>query len=330
MTEHSAAWNTTALPVVDSHVHLVDFLQESDGMHALIRRMDEAGVARAVVFGMPVVKKWNACEPCEPHYYLDDNAKCYYYAHTDQLVVDALQTLPESERTRLAPLMCGFNPTDMHGVRHLERLRRASPHWRGVGEVLLRHDDLTNLTLDETARANHPAMRPVYEFCIAQALPILLHQNSSSVGRVDEYIYLHELEEVLAQHPQLVVVWAHCGLSRRVRHDRYHEMIGRMLRTYPRLSVDISWLGYDELMCRGGVVLPEWLDLIERHADRVLLGSDLVGHFDALGTTMRRYHDLTDRLSPHARRLVAAGNAERIFFGADPTLTASLARSEAR
>jgi hypothetical protein len=314
MTNPTPQADRPSLPLIDGHLHLVDFLQDTDGIHALLRRMDEAGVARAVLFGMPLVKKWNSFEPREPRYYLDDDAKCYYYSYTDQLVLAAYESLAEEQRTRFAPLLCGFNLTDRHGVRHLERMCRGRHLWRGVGEVLLRHDDLTNLTLDETARANHPAMTPVYDFCTTHSLPILLHQNCSSVGCHNEYLYLHELEEVLDRHGKLVVVWAHCGLSRRVYHDRYHEMIDRLLRAHPRLHMDVSWVGYDDVMCRDGLVRPEWVDLVERFADRVLLGSDLVGHFDNLNATLGRYRGLLDGLSESARPKVAWGNADRLFF----------------
>lgn len=302
--------------LIDSHIHLVDFLQSSDGLPALLEKMDLAGVERAVIFGMPLVKKWNAFDPIEPHYYLDDEARCYYYSYTDQLVAEALQSIPEPQRSRFAPLICGFNPTDRHGVRHIERLLTHADIWRGVGEVLLRHDDLTNLTFEETARANHPAMTPVYELCGARGLPILLHQNSTSVGRHDDYVYLHELVEVLDGHPDLTVVWGHCGLSRRVFHDRYHEMVGQMLDTYPNLHVDTSWVGFDDEMCARGLLRPEWVGLVERHADRFLVGSDLVGHFSALGPTLRRYEPLLLALSAGAREQVARGNALRIFFPA--------------
>jgi predicted TIM-barrel fold metal-dependent hydrolase len=158
-------------------------------------------------------------------------------------------------------------------------------------------------------------MTPVYQFCAAYGLPLVLHQNSSSIGCHNEYVYLHELEEVLDRHPELTVVWAHCGLSRRVYHDRYHEMIERMLASYASLHVDLSWVGYDQIMCSEGRIRPEWVDLIERFADQVLLGSDLVGHFDNLKGTMARYQGLLDGLSETARPKVAHENAGRLFFG---------------
>jgi predicted TIM-barrel fold metal-dependent hydrolase len=99
------------------------------------------------------------------------------------------------------------------------------PFWRGVGEILCRHDDLTNLTKEETARVNHPALFDIYELCAARKLPVLIHQNSTSVSIHDEYEHLHELEEVLKEFPKTQFVWAHVGMSRRVFHKNYHEMI---------------------------------------------------------------------------------------------------------
>ena len=82
---------SSPISVVDSHIHVVDFLQDSEGLPALLQQMDQAGVDRAVIFGMPVIKKWNFFDEEEPHYYLDDNARCYYYSYTDQMVQAACE-----------------------------------------------------------------------------------------------------------------------------------------------------------------------------------------------------------------------------------------------
>lgn len=307
-----------SLPVsrfIDAHVHGVDFLQEGDGLEQLLRAMDAAGIERAVVFGLPLVKKWSVVEQREPHYYLDDNARCYYYSHTDQIIRAAWEKLPASERGRLAPLVCGFNPTDRHGVKHVERVLSDWPEWRGVGEVLLRHDDLTNLTQEETARANHPAMDGIYQFCTRKNLPLLLHQNSTSIGVHNEYIHLHELEEALAAHPELTVVWAHCGISRRVFHSRYHKMLADMLRRHPRLHADISWFCRESVISHHGKVAAGWSELIEEFPDRFLLGSDMVGHYDNLGKTIASFTPLLESLSPATREQIDSANAARIFFG---------------
>jgi predicted TIM-barrel fold metal-dependent hydrolase len=304
--------------VVDAHLHFVDFIQESDGIRKLIAAMDAGRIARAVLFGLPVKKKWDASEKHAPHYYLDDNSRCYYYQGTDEIVAEAFLSLPAPARRRFAPLICGFNPTDKYAVRDIERMLDKYPFWRGVGEVLCRHDDLTNMTNEETARVNHPALLDVYDLCASRCLPVLIHQNSTSVSIHDDYEHLDELEEVLPRFPKTTFVWAHCGISRRVFHKKYHEMVSTLLDRYPHLFMDISWVVYDDVITLELEPKKHWLETINRHADRFCLGSDLCGHFDHLGLSLARYNGLLRRLTPRVRNLIASGNAERIWFGPAP------------
>lgn len=44
--------------VVDNHIHYLNFVQQTDGFPSLVLAMDKAGVEKAVVFGMPLVKMW--------------------------------------------------------------------------------------------------------------------------------------------------------------------------------------------------------------------------------------------------------------------------------
>jgi hypothetical protein len=166
ITSHSET--RPIIPIVDAHLHFVDFIQDSDGMTRLLAAMDDGRIAKAVVFGLPLKKKWDAFEKRPPHYYLDDNARCYYFHQTDEILADAFLYLPIPARKRFAPLVCGFNPTDKHAVRDVERMLDKYPFWRGVGEILCRHDDLTNMTNEETARVNHPGLFDIYELCAAR------------------------------------------------------------------------------------------------------------------------------------------------------------------
>jgi hypothetical protein len=45
--------------IIDSHLHFLDFTQDSDGLSSLVKAMDAAGVSESVLFGMPMVKKWD-------------------------------------------------------------------------------------------------------------------------------------------------------------------------------------------------------------------------------------------------------------------------------
>ena len=76
--------------IVDSHLHFLDFTQRTDGFEALTRAMDEAGVEKAVIFGMPLVKMWSESDPIRPAYYLDTDSAAYYYSATDYILADEL------------------------------------------------------------------------------------------------------------------------------------------------------------------------------------------------------------------------------------------------
>ncbi|MCX7012944.1 MAG: amidohydrolase family protein [Candidatus Sumerlaeota bacterium] len=300
--------------MTDAHLHAVNFVQETPGGEALIYYMDQANVAHAVIFGLPVAKLWAGWEREAPDYYLANDAPCYYYGYTDVIVAEMVRSLPPAQRDRLHPLLCGFNPVDRFAIRHVERLFAQYPGvWKGIGEVLLRHDDLTAFTYGETARANHPALWPVYQFAADHGLPVLLHQNVTSVTKSDHPVYLWELEEAVAEFPRTRFVFAHCGISRRVNVPFYHQMVERLLAQYPNLYVDYSWIIFDEIICPDRQPRPEWIALTEKHSDRICLGSDLVTRFERLGPELQRYDVFLDQLSAPARANLCQETAERLY-----------------
>jgi hypothetical protein len=62
--------------LIDAHLHVVNFTQETPGAEALIEAMDQANVGRAVIFGLPVSKLWAGGEREAPDYYLANDAPC--------------------------------------------------------------------------------------------------------------------------------------------------------------------------------------------------------------------------------------------------------------
>ena len=137
----------------DAHLHYVDFFQESEGMPALIKAMDAAGIEQSMISGVPVAKKWHEDEPKRPRYYAGDDAEAYWYSATDTYVAAALQQLPDEQRKRFHPFLAGFNPVDKNAASHIERMLDLHPGlWQGIGEVFTRHDDLTALTSGDTPR----------------------------------------------------------------------------------------------------------------------------------------------------------------------------------
>ncbi len=315
---HRRLKTKTVVPTIDAHLHMVDFLQRGENFDELFKEMDEGNIKKAVIFGMPVIKKWFHYRKHKPSYYLSDNGKCYYYSATDYLLAEQYQKLSKAKQQDLAPLICGFNPTDVNSVHEIETLLDKFDFWRGLGEILCRHDDLTNLTLGEVARSNHPALFPVYELCASRNLPILIHQNSTNEWRIEnekaKYEFLEEFTDVLDQFPDTTFVWAHCGISRRTHVNHYTGKLDEMIQKYPKLYMDISWVVFDDEICDGDEIKPRWLELFEKHPDRFMLGSDLLGHYDDLGRTMGRYNLLLKKLSKEATKLIAYENANRMWF----------------
>ena len=219
----------------DAHLHYVDFLQNTDGIEALLEAMDHAGVEHAMLNGLPLVKKWDAVDPRKPFYYLGDDSRTYWYSAADVLVARAVKSLPEKDQRRFHPFICGFNPTDRNAIDHLRRMVEWYPDfWEGIGEILTRHDDLTALTYREQARANHIALDPVYAFTAEHDLPVWVHSDVSSVW-VQEPLYLYEMEEAVKNHPQTRFNWDHAGISRRIVVSTLVQELRRMLKAYPTI-----------------------------------------------------------------------------------------------
>jgi hypothetical protein len=303
-------------PMVDAHLHVVNFIQETPGSEALIYYMDQANIGKAVVFGLPVAKAWTEYDREPPDYYLANDAPCYYYSYADVIVAEMVRALPATQQERLYPLICGFNHVDRYAIKHVERLYAQYPDvWSGIGELLLRHDDLTAFTFGEDARANHRALWPIYDFAAAYDLPVLIHHNVTSVTKSDHPVYLHEFEQALREFPRTRFIFAHCGMSRRVNVPFYYQMVERLLENYANLCVDYSWIVYDTVICPGGQPDPDWVALTEKHSDRICLGSDLVTRFERLGSELQRYDVFLDALSETARANLCWHTAERIYGG---------------
>jgi len=303
-------------PMIDGHLHVVNFAQEAVGGARLIEALDRASIGKAVIFGLPVAKMWHECDREPPDYYLANDARCYYYGYTDVLVAEMVRSLQEDQRGRLYPLLCGFNPTDKLAIRDVKRVYAMYPDtWSGIGELLLRHDDLTALTYGDAARANHRALWPIYEFASEHDLPVLIHQNVTSVSKSHHPVYLYEFEEALRDFPRTRFVLAHCGMSRRVNVPFFHQMVARLLDQYPKLSVDISWIVYDVALCPDGEPSPAWVEMVENYSDRICLGSDLVNKVERIGPELQRYDVFLEQLSENARANVCWNTVERIYGG---------------
>ena len=172
--------------MADAHVHLLDFLQNGDYLEngqivpkkpgaalragqrgkrieAVLWAMDRANVSHALVSGMPFLKKWSENESFRSGYYLDSSSRVVRARDTDYHIALAIDDFrraggEEAERQleRLHPCVSGFDSTDLGAVDMIAKRMMEFPGvFKCIGEVMSRHDDLTNLTTGDRLRANH-------------------------------------------------------------------------------------------------------------------------------------------------------------------------------
>jgi hypothetical protein len=109
-------------------------------------------------------------------------------------------------------------------------------------------------------------------------------------------------------YPRTGFNWAHVGISRRIVVPTLLQELRRMLKTYPNLWIDLSWVVYPMDVAPNGIPKEEWVAIVEEFPDRVMLGTDKVGHFEDYDEAISKYYVFLDALSPKTARLVAREN----------------------
>ena len=304
----------SARDYIDGHLHYVDFFQETDGMPALLKVMDESDISQAVIMGIPVAKTWDENEPKKPRYYAGDDAPIYWYSGTDLELHAAIENLSTEQQKRFIPFLSGFNPDDKNAVNHIRRALELNPgFWQGIGEVFTRHDDLTALIHGSAPRANSEAMMKVYKLAAEHDLPVLVHSNITS-KRERNPLYLEELEDALNKNPDVKFIWAHAGTSKELhRHQEelafLRPLLKELLDKYDNLTIDLSWTMLEPyLLDKKGKPRAKWLALLEEYPTRFVIGSDVVGSFDNVGKIMHGFDPVLDALPEDVAKAIVHDN----------------------
>jgi predicted TIM-barrel fold metal-dependent hydrolase len=124
-----------------------------------------------------------------------------------------------------------------------DRLARY-PH-QGIGEFHIHRLDMED----------RPLLAAVAALAKARTIPLHIHSGAEPVR------FFYELE------PGLTIIWAHAGMSEPA------DVVGAMLDTYPTLYADTSYRERD-IMGDGAALDLAWKAVIERHADRLMVGTD--------------------------------------------------------
>jgi hypothetical protein len=306
----------------DGHVHLTNYVQEGPEVHNFLELMGNR-VERAVLFGIPLQQKWShrISGDHAPTYYLDSNARLYYYSFTDAQIAMSYLSLPAAQRARFDPMITGFNPTDMYAPDHIRRVLRTFPGvFSGIGEFTIHKEFVTTKIGDEIASLNDPALDRILDAAAEIGLLALIHNDIDAPfpGEGSEPVYLAQMKNLLRRHPDTKIVWAHVGLGRVVRPVEDHVGIIEAILADPafsHVSFDISWDEVAKYLERTPESAHTSSDLVNRYPDRFLFGTDEVAPQDS-----QKYYGVFDRfaplwrlLTPEASRKVRLDNYRRLF-----------------
>ena len=137
----------------------------------------------------------------------------------------------------------------------------------------------------------------------ARGIPIHIHSGAEPVR------YFFEVA------PEITVIWAHAGIPAPpfvVRPAQPAE-IGAMMDSYPRLYADTS-LRTPFILSEDGID-PAWEELLIRHADRFMVGSDTFrnSQWDFYGSIIEGSRSWLALLPKTVAEKIANGNASALF-----------------
>ncbi len=148
--------------------------------------------------------------------------------------------------------------------------------------------------------AEAPLVKKTVDFAVERNLYILAHCDETALV----ILYGH--------NPKAKIIWAHTGFSTPVPRVR------ELLDTYPTLIAELSYRG--GITEGRGALAQEWRELFAGYADRFVIGSDtwIPERWISYDQIIATYRGWLAQLPPDQARLIAHGNAERLFKGKLP------------
>ncbi len=309
----------------DGHFHLTNYIQEGPALADYVKMMGST-VKRSTVFGLPVQQMWdyNNTGDFAPWYYLQTDAPLYYYSFIDAMIAMAYKGLPADQQARLDPMIVGFNPVDMYATDHIRRVLLTFPGvFSGIGEFSIHKEFVSSKIAGGVANLNNRALDRILDFAGEVGLVVILHNDiDMPFPKPDQDPYiLKQMKDLIARHPKTKIIWAHAGVGRVVRPVKDQTLIFDRALANPELAnlyIDISWDETAKYVTATPEGLQRTADLINKHPDRFLFGSDVVApaSIDATVAVHDAYEPLWKLLTPEVKQKVLFGNYERMFDAA--------------
>ena len=306
----------------DSHFHLTNYIQEGIGVRDYLKIMGSR-VGRSTLFGIPLQQQWShrISGDQAPTYYLDSDARLYYYSFTDAYIAMQYRSLSKDEQARFDPMITGFNPTDMYAADHIRRVLLTFPGvFSGIGEFSIHKEFVSSKIAGDVASLSDPALDRLLDFAGEVGLVCLIHNDVDRpfAKKGATPVFLTQMKDLLRRHPNNLIIWAHTGLGRIIQPVENHVgMLEGIIAdsTFKNVCFDISW---DEV-AKYAVSSPEAIQrtagLLNLHPDRFLFGTDTVAPRDAAAyyAVYDMWKPVFELLTPEARTRILKGNYERIF-----------------
>ena len=269
-------------PWVDVHLHLIGGRgQQQDfagALAAAIYEMDRFGVAMAIVLPPPQVDR----QPVQ-------DASAFVGAlqrHRDRFAYLGGGGVLNSTLHRYADPATVTDAVKRDFAAAAQRIIDSGAV--GFGEMASLHISATTGHPYEFGPADHPLLRVLADVAARHDAPIDLHMDAVEGEMPTPSRFaappnppkladtMGGLARLLAYNPKARIVWAHGGS------DPLGAMtpaaIGRLMDAHPNLFVSLRIVGAPARMMNkaltGTGLDPDWKDLLTRHADRFMIGTD--------------------------------------------------------
>jgi hypothetical protein len=209
----------------------------------------------------------------------------------------------------------------MYAADHVRRVLTTFPGvFSGIGEFTIHKEFVSAKVAGDTASLTNRALDRLLDFAGEVGLVVLLHNDiDAPFPKPNQEPYqVAQLRELFRRHPKTPIIWAHMGVGRVVRPVKNQlAIIDRALSdpAYRHVFVDLSWDETAKYVVASPDTIAATADLINRHPDRFLFGTDEVAPKtqERYLEVYRLYAPLFARLTPEASDAVRKGTYRRLF-----------------
>jgi predicted TIM-barrel fold metal-dependent hydrolase len=306
----------------DTHFHLTNYIQEGISARQYLTIMGNR-VGRSALFGIPLQQQWSyrISGNQAPTYYLDSDARLYYYSFTDAAIAMEYKALTPAEQARFDPMITGFNPTDMYAADHIRRVLQTFPGvFSGIGEFTIHKEFVSSKVAGDVASLTDPALDRILDFAAEVGLVVLIHNDVDRPfpRKGEPPVFLAQFKDLLKRHPKNSIIWAHAGVGRIIQPVHDHAAMLESILSDPvcaHVCFDLSWDEVAKYVVSSPEATQRTAELLQKYPDRFLFGTDVVAPKDAQAyfAVYEMYQPLWKLLPQDVKERVLKKNYERIF-----------------